>query len=202
MTMLLAVPGSDCTSVTPSGGTGFGLTVEYRPIHLIGVEIGGISSSIDAKVGNLFYVAAAGQAFGQSTASDFTIDVEPLFLGVNFHLFGENNKVDLYLGPFYTYLDTMKGDLTFVRPPAMSLTDPLIESPANYALEVEDNRAFRVNVGFDVKLGKRWIVGGTFRYMSTNGMMAIAISTPPEIIPPFPIDMDFFFFSIGGGVRF
>ena len=148
-------------------GVGFGAAFEFRATsHLLGIEVGALSTSMDMAVGEITLTPGG---FDIAEAP-FEIDVEPVFLGANFHLMPKDNMVDVFLGPFYTRVGYSDQTFTVGSEPAV--------------FSAEDDNALGFNVGFDIHLGKMWFVGGGLRYIDSSADFRIRFPEDMQESPP------------------
>jgi len=196
---------TDCFSLGHDAGTGFQANFEFRPIHLIGVELGGARTEVGGELQATVAIQNPDLLIDFSSPFDDEIRSDMLYAGVNFHVWKKGSMVDVYVGPFYAALSLDDGTITIPSrdinlggDPAVIITTP--EFIAAYTFD--DENSWGINSGFDVNVGKHGIVSGSLRYVVSEPEMTIVETTTMSVEGPFKKGFDPLILSVGGGVRF
>lgn len=154
-------------------GTGFGLSVEYRPTRRVSVELGALSVDID----NDFRVESAGVLLTDVEA----VGVESYMIGVDWHLTPER-RADIQVGLFVA--QTEFADVIF-----------LTEAGRRDKLTFDDDHGVGIKLGVDwpFRVESPWFLSADLRYLST--LMESEIQGQD-------LDFDPLILAIGVGVRF
>ena len=156
-------------------GYGFGIDLEYRASHRLGIDVGVLTAQpvIDVLIDEVGVISASAKP-----------RITPIYAGLNVHLIPDG-PIDLYIGPVLAYVVFSSFDLV-VDP--WFLTEGFV---------TENDFGIGVNLGLDIRLGEGgWLITAAFKYLDS-----ILVASPPdESIGR--TDIDPMIFSVGVGYRF
>jgi hypothetical protein len=186
----------------PGKGAGFGASFEWKFAKRWGVEVGAIRGSMDTKMDFLVAVYAPTPTGppqwqnGGTLTGTFDLDHTQAFLGVNWHAFPPEKKIDFFVGLYAAWLTYDDTTTSVVSPGGGTVFD--------LALSPDDGTGFGLNVGFDWQIGNGpFMITGAMKYTGTSTDITWASSEDYISLPqPLAVDIDPLAITIGAGLRF